>query len=298
MARGERGNLPYSLPCSALTKVRRIYPAWPATALGGTNRHPQPRRARFWIGFNEALIPAARTGVWTELGRMGYDEAHHLQNALLDRVAAGDSPSTLLFVEHPPVFSLGAAFQAENLLFPAAYYEGKGFEVAKTDRGGDVTYHGPRQLVAYPVFDLKPLGADLHKWLRELEETVIQTMAHLGVEGYRFPPHTGVWINGRKACAIGIKVRRWVNKHGIALNCDNDLSPFDLIVPCGIRGYGVTSLSQELGREVSPQEVQPLLLKSFETVFGIALAPERRETLLERLDIEPWKDEPHSPPAG
>jgi lipoate-protein ligase B len=230
-------------------------------------------------------------GRTVDLGVMGYEECHRLQNALLEAVAAGVEPSTLLFVEHPPVFSLGASFQPENLLFPPDYYEGKGIQVLPTDRGGDITFHGPRQLVAYPIFNLKEHGQDLHRWLRELEEAVLRTLAHFGLEGYRFPPHTGVWVNGRKACAIGIKVRRWISKHGIALNCDNDLSPFDLIVPCGIKGYGVTSLSQEAGRPISMEEVKPVLVKSFEEVFGVRLMEESRARLENRLQIEPWKGE-------
>jgi lipoyl(octanoyl) transferase len=222
---------------------------------------------------------------------MRYEECHALQNSLLDQVASGAEPSTLLFVEHPPVFSLGAAFQPDNLLFPAAYYQEKGIEVVQTDRGGDITFHGPRQIVAYPIFDLKLFGQDLHKWLRGLEEVVIRTMTHFDLEGYRFPPHTGVWVNGKKVCAIGIKVRRWVSKHGIALNCDNDLSPFDLIVPCGIKGYGVTSLSKEAGREIPMEEVKPPLVKSFEDVFEMRLEEMSREALENRLDFEPWKGE-------
>lgn len=242
--------------------------------------------------FNRAVADFSREGTWTDLGRMGYAECHALQNALLDRVAAGEHASTLLLVEHPPVFSLGAGFHSENLLFPEDYYRSQGIAVEPTDRGGDVTYHGPRQLVAYPVFDLKPLGQDLHKWLRELEEAVIRTLAHFGLEGYRFPPHTGVWVSGRKVCAIGIKVRRWVSKHGIALNCDNDLSPFGLIVPCGIRGYAVTSISHELGRTVSASEVAPVLVAAFEEVFAMALRQESRDALRNRLDIGPWEEPP------
>jgi len=228
-------------------------------------------------------------GRWVDLGRMGYEECHALQDSLLDKVASGSEPSTLLLVEHPPVFSLGASFQPDNLLFPAAYYVEKGIEVVPTDRGGDITFHGPRQIVAYPIFDLKLFGQDLHKWLRGLEEVVIHLMAHFDLKGYRFPPHTGVWVNEKKVCAIGIKVRRWVSKHGIALNCDNDLSPFDLIVPCGIKGFGVTSLSKEVGREIPMEEVKPLLVKSFEDVFEMQLEEMSREALENRLQFEPWK---------
>lgn len=198
---------------------------------------------------------------------MGYQTCHDLQNRILEEVVDGRRTSTLLFVEHPPVYSLGAAFQPKNLLHEVSFYEDRGFEVVPTDRGGDVTYHGPNQLVAYPIFDLRILGQDLHKWLRDLEEVVIRTLAHFELEGYRFPPHTGVWVNGKKVCAIGIKVRRWVSKHGIALNCNNDLSPFDLIVPCGIEGYGVTSLTKELGRTVTIEEVKPILQAKFEELF-------------------------------
>jgi lipoyl(octanoyl) transferase len=235
-------------------------------------------------------VPATSLkGHWTDLWQMAYGPCHALQDALLDQVAAGNAPSTLLFVEHPPVFSLGAAFHPENLLFPFAYYEQRGIEVTPTDRGGDVTFHGPNQLVAYPVFDLKPLGQDLHQWLRGLEEAVILGLAELGLVGVRFPPHTGVWVGGRKICAIGIKVRKWASKHGIARNCDNDLSPFDLIVPCGIRGYEVTSLSRELGRDVTMAEAVPALLRGFESVFEIDLAEQSREALLDRLEGKGWE---------
>lgn len=179
----------------------------------------------------------------------------------------GGGPDTLLLVEHEPVLTLGASFHAENLLLSTADYEARGIEVMPTDRGGDVTYHGPNQLVAYPIFDLNRHGKDLHKWLRDLEEAVILTLVAFGLEGYRFPPHTGVWVNGKKICAIGIKVKRWVSMHGIALNCNNDLSVFDSFVPCGIVGYGVTSLSQELGRDVGIEEVKPVLVQKFGKVF-------------------------------
>lgn len=203
-----------------------------------------------------------------DLGTMDYSACHERQDQILEEVVSKGRRSVLLFVEHPPVLTLGAAFKPEHLFFPISTYEENGIEVIPTDRGGDVTFHGPNQLVAYPIFDLRLLGQDLHKWLRDLEEAVIRTLAHFGLEGYRFAPHTGVWVNGKKICAMGIKVRRWVSKHGIALNCSNDLTPFDRIVPCGIEGYGVTSLTKELSREVTVEETKPILRASFETVFG------------------------------
>jgi len=203
-----------------------------------------------------------------DLGRATFDEALIVQRQLLEEVAEGNALPTLLFVEHPPVLTLGANFHTENLLLPVEAYEERGISVVRTDRGGDVTFHGLGQLVAYPIFNVADVGRDLHRWLRDLEECVIRATETLGLSGYRFPPHTGVWVEGRKVCAIGIKVRRWVSMHGLAINCNNDLAPFDLIVPCGIREYGVTSLSRELGRDVPIDEVKPLLAQAFEAVFN------------------------------
>jgi lipoyl(octanoyl) transferase len=208
-------------------------------------------------------------GIVRDLGHLAYGPAFEVQRSVLDEVLAG-GPDTLLLVEHDPVLTLGANFHSENLLLTPEEYAARGVEVTATDRGGDVTYHGPNQLVAYPIFDLNRHGRDLHRWLRDLEEVVIQTLSVYGLEGYRFAPHTGVWVNGKKICAIGIKVKRWVSMHGIALNCDNDLSAFDGIVPCGIVGYGVTSISEELGRDVGIEQVKPELVKAFGDVFGLS----------------------------
>ena len=210
---------------------------------------------------------------------MGYAPAAELQARVLDAVLEGRLPDTLLFVEHPAVLTLGANFHQENLLFTPEQYAGMGIEVHRTDRGGDVTFHGPRQLVIYPIFNLERHGKDLHRWLRDLEETMIRTLAGYGLEGYRFPPNTGVWVNHRKVAAIGIKVRRWVSMHGIALNCNNDLGPFELIVPCGIKDHGVTSLIRALGREVTIQEAMPRVESAFAEVFGLELRRAERSVL-------------------
>lgn len=220
------------------------------------------------------------TGQIVSLGSMDYRECFDLQRQILSAVAAGTMPDTLLFVEHPPVYTLGANFHADNLPLPESEYERLGVAIEKTDRGGDITYHGPRQLVAYPIFLLDRHGKDLHRWLRELEETVIVALASFGIEGRRFPPHTGVWVEDRKVAAIGIKVKRWTSMHGIALNCDNDLRPFEWIVPCGIRGYGVTSLSKELGRPVGVEEAGRALHGAFERIFGISLLSVDRSAFL------------------
>lgn len=205
------------------------------------------------------------------LGRLGYRAAWDRQIEAWDEVAGG-AEDTLLLVEHDPVFTLGAGFQADNLLLPREEYGRRGYDVVETDRGGDVTFHGPGQLVAYPVFDLRRHGSDVRAWLRGLEEAVIVALRQFGVEGRRIAPHTGVWVGPAdrpaKVAAIGVKVRRWVSLHGIALNCDNDLAPFSLIVPCGIVAHPVTSLSAAGGREVGPEDAAPALVEGFVEAFG------------------------------
>ncbi|MGI8924760.1 MAG: lipoyl(octanoyl) transferase LipB [Fimbriimonadales bacterium] len=208
-------------------------------------------------------------GICVDLGRMEYRQCWDLQREVWARRAADELPDTLLFVEHDPVLTHGSPFDPANLLLSKAAYAERGIELVQTDRGGDVTYHGPKQLVIYPIFNLRAHGSDLHKWLRDLEEAVIQSVGEFGLEGYRFPPHTGVWSSNRKIAAIGIKVSRWISLHGVALNCNNDLTPFDLIIPCGITGYGVTSLSRETGRDVSIQDAMPAVVASFTKVFGM-----------------------------
>lgn len=205
-----------------------------------------------------------------DLGHMAYGPAAEAQRTRLEQVANGLAPNTLFFVEHDPVLTLGASFHRENLLLSEEQYASLGIELAPTDRGGDVTFHGPRQLVIYPVFNVAQFGRDLHKWLRDLEETMILACANFDLAGYREPyVNTGVWVNGRKIAAIGIKVRRWVSMHGIALNCNNDLRPFHYIVPCGIKEFGVTSLSREAGREITIEDAKPIVVRAFAKVFRL-----------------------------
>ena len=204
------------------------------------------------------------------LGHLAYAPAAELQKRLLEKIAEGQEKNTLLFVEHDPVLTLGANFHRENLLLTEAEYSKEGIELQKTERGGDVTYHGPNQLVIYPIFNLNDFGKDLHKWLRDLEGTIILTLQNFNLTGVREPDiNTGVWVNGKKIAAIGIKVRRWVSMHGIALNCNNDLSPFETIIPCGIKDFGVTSLTQETGREITIEEAKPIVTTAFEHVFQL-----------------------------
>lgn len=201
-----------------------------------------------------------------DLGQMEYLASWEVQKEVSAKVQDGGE-DTLIYVEHPPVLTLGANFHEENLLHPISLYEEMGISVHRTDRGGDVTFHGPGQLVIYPIFDLNRHGKDLHKWLRGLEEAMILTCRNFGIEARRFPPNTGAWVGDNKVAAIGIKVKRWVSIHGIALNCDNDLSVFDLFIPCGIRGYGVTSLSKEAGRKIGIEEAKPVVESAFRELW-------------------------------
>lgn len=210
---------------------------------------------------------------WTYLGLMDYDACYQLQKQVHQKIVESEFEDLLILVQHPPVLTLGANFHEENLLLKKEKYEKMGIQVLPTDRGGDVTYHGPGQLVMYPIFNLNHYGKDLHQWLRLLEELVIETLQLFGLKSRRFPPHTGVWVEDKKIAAIGIKVRKWVSLHGIALNCNNDLSPFGLVVPCGIHDYGVTSLTKELGYEICLEDVIPNVLKATESVFHCSVTP-------------------------
>ena len=181
------------------------------------------------------------------LGRMDYGEALALQrNLALARIAKTVPRDLLLLVEHPPVITLGRGFKAENLPTPPEFLAAKHVEVHEIERGGDVTYHGPGQLVGYPILDLSEHKQDLHWYLRQIEAALIATLDSFGLKGERDSRFTGVWIGGRKLASIGIHVKQWVTWHGFALNVTTDLSYFDLIVPCGIQGVVMTSLQKEL----------------------------------------------------
>lgn len=236
------------------------------------------------------------------LGRVPYEPAWALQQRLqADLIAArGDetSPHVLLLVEHPHVFTLGKSGDRANLLARSEQLILRGATFVPVDRGGDITYHGPGQLVAYPILDLGRLrypdgrrGTDVHRYLRELENVVIDVCAHLGIVAGRVQGRTGVWIAAdergpeRKICAMGIRCSRWVTMHGLAFNVDPDLSYFDLIVPCGIRDCGVTSLACELDRDVRIEDVLPAFLRSFGARFGVDL--EEEAPVSQALDSRP-----------
>jgi lipoyl(octanoyl) transferase len=196
----------------------------------------------------EDATPGTRPARAYWLGRIGYLEAAALQQALVGQRQRGEIPDTFLFLEHPPVVTLGRAADGEgHLLAPPSVLAARGVEVWETTRGGDVTFHGPGQLVGYGIVDLRDHGRDVALYLRRLEQGLIDLLAGHGLEATRHPEYTGVWLGREKICAMGVRVDRWVTSHGFALNVDNDLSFFDLIVPCGIRGHGVTSLARATG---------------------------------------------------
>ena len=200
-----------------------------------------------------------------------YAEALTQQYALAEKRGLGEVPDTLLLLEHPPTITLGRRTQEADLLVGEAALQELGFAVERVDRGGEITYHGPGQLVGYPILDLRQHGSDLHKYLRDLEEVLIQTIAAFGMAGERVPGRTGVWVEGRKIAAIGIKVSRWVSLHGFALNRTTDLRPFrEYFVPCGIADKDVTSLAEMLGDAAPARaEVEAVLTAHFAEIFGV-----------------------------
>jgi len=186
------------------------------------------------------------TLVVRELGRVSYGEVLELQRRLAEERIAGSIPDTLLLLEHAPVVTLGRGWRGSSLPVEPDALRRRGIEVHEIERGGDVTYHGPGQLVGYPILDLQRHKPDLHWYLRQLEEVLIAALGDLGIPAERNPGLTGVWTRGRKIASIGIHVRQWVTWHGFALNVTTDLSAFDLIVPCGIPNVIMTSVAREL----------------------------------------------------
>lgn len=234
-----------------------------------------------------------------DLGRIEYQAAWDYQEKLLQenvRVKADarsrmsevgsqgveiiDQPSTsnyLLFVEHPPVYTLGKSGTIEHVLISEEERAARGISFYHTNRGGDITFHGIEQLVGYPILDLEKFYTDIGKYLRNLEEVIIATMADYGLKGERSPGETGVWMDAsvpgkeRKICAMGIRCSRWITMHGFAFNVNTDLSYFDYIIPCGIQNKQVTSLQKELGKTLDMNEVKERVKRNFEKVFNVKL---------------------------
>ena len=238
-----------------------------------------------------------QTVLFTDLGKMDYKTAWDLQESLLrqnleikkNNSASNDitglsdlltkPPTThyLLFVEHPPVYTLGKSGKMENVIIGEEQRKKEGIEFFHTNRGGDITFHGPEQIVGYPILDLEKFYTDIGRYLRELEEVIILTLAEYGIEAGRSAGETGVWIDAlhkgkeRKICAMGVRCSRWVTMHGFALNVNTDLRYFNGIIPCGIVNKKVTSIKEELGKEVSIEEVKEKLKRNFEKVFNVII---------------------------
>ncbi|XZF14051.1 lipoyl(octanoyl) transferase LipB [Chitinophagaceae bacterium MMS25-I14] len=234
-----------------------------------------------------------------DLGTAEYGSTWNLQEALMqenlqakakwfgtsetERPADIGTKNHLLLVEHPHVYTLGKSGHMENLLVNDSRLKELNVSFYKTNRGGDITYHGPGQLVGYPVLDLELFFTDLGRYMRSLEEVVIRTIAHFGIAGDRLPGSTGVWLDAgtpqaRKICAMGVRCSRWVTIHGFALNVNTDMRYFDYIVPCGISDKGVTSIEKETGKPADMAEVKEILKKEFEQVFEAALVTEKAES--------------------
>lgn len=225
----------------------------------------------------------------SDLGIIGYQQAWDYQEQLLQEnvriklavgrgeILTGQPSATtdhLLFCEHPPVYTLGKSGHIENLLVKKEQLEERGIAFVSTNRGGDITFHGPGQIVGYPILDLEHFFTDIGKYLRSLEDVIIATLADYGIAGSRSPGETGVWLDpedpyrARKICAMGVRCSRWVTMHGFALNVNTDLQYFNNIIPCGITGKKVASMHEELGREVTAEEVKASLRQHFAAVFG------------------------------
>jgi lipoyl(octanoyl) transferase len=223
-----------------------------------------------------------------DLGNMGYKEAWELQESLLQQglkikgEARGrgitdpfqlPTSNYLLFVEHPPVYTLGKSGSMENVLISEEDRASKGIEFYPTNRGGDITFHGPGQIVGYPILDLEKWYTDIGKYLRNLEEVIIRVMEFYGLKGDRSKGETGVWLDPdvkgreRKICAMGVRCSRWITMHGFAFNVSTDLNYFNHIIPCGIQDKQVTSLENELGYKLEVDEVKKLIIRNFSEVF-------------------------------
>ena len=206
--------------------------------------------------------------IYSDLGFIDYKEAWDLQKETLEKRSNKKLNDVFYLLEHPHTYTLGKVADKKNLIGSEEYLSKNNISVYDIDRGGDITYHGPGQIVGYPIIDLTEWKRDTHKYLRSLEEVIILTCAEYGLKCVREPKYTGVWIEDRKIAAIGIKVSRWITMHGFAFNVNTDLSLFSGIIPCGIEDKDVTSLKRELGKDINISEVKTLLVKNFKEVFG------------------------------
>lgn len=226
--------------------------------------------------------------VSVELGSVPFEAALKIQHQLMNGKKNGMEEDYLLTAEHPHTYTIGVTGSLENLLVDEEYLNSNGIKLRHIRRGGDITYHGPGQLVAYPILNLNNYYKDLHRYLRDLEEVLISTVKYFGIVAGRITGLTGIWVGDEKLASIGIKMSKWITMHGTALNVSTDLSYFDNIISCGVRDKTVTSMSKLLGKSLVVDEVSPVYVKSFSKVFGSDivknlwdnLLPERRPDIV------------------
>ena len=222
-------------------------------------------------------------------GLVEYDAANTEMHVLAERRLAGEAEDTLIVLEHPPVFTAGRRWKPDHIVWTEERIAAAGAELRFIDRGGSLTFHGPGQLVGYPVVDLGP-RPDAMRFVRDLEEVVIRASADVGVELHRSDVQTGVWAGPSKVCAIGVRLMRMrISLHGFALNCTTDLSWYDAIVPCGLAGEGVASLSQLAERQITVEEMAPLVIRRFEEVFDLRIEVGHRDWPVPALAIPPLR---------
>ncbi len=220
------------------------------------------------------------------LGRTRYADAWELQGKIFSARLAHRIPDVLLLTEHEPVYTLGKGADINHLLAGNVELQEKKIDLYTIDRGGDVTFHGPGQLVGYPILDLNDYYLDIHRYLHDIEEALIRTAQDFGIGAERSDGYTGVWVKNDKLAAIGIKVSRWVTMHGFAFNVNTDLSYFDRIIPCGIFHKGVTSLRTLIGHEVVMADVEKAIVRNFESVFSVASQPMMLNEFLSNKHLE------------
>jgi len=206
-----------------------------------------------------------------EAGITDFHDVWEFQKKLFHHVVKNRSQNFLILTEHNPVITIGKSGKLKNLLTDPSQLLKLGIKVVEIDRGGDITFHGPGQLIGYPILDLSQFHKDIHWYLRNLEEVIIETLQDYKIHGERIPKLTGVWVNGEKICAIGVKVTRWVTMHGFALNVSTNLDYFNHIVPCGISDHGVTSIFKQIGNKVNQKDVIKSLNHYFSEIFDVQL---------------------------
>ena len=210
-----------------------------------------------------------------DLGLTEYNKALQIQDKLASACSAGTSPNVILFLEHPSVLTIGRSGSEENIITSRNLLDEEGIHVFHVDRGGDITYHGPGQLVGYLIFDLRAQGRDVHQHVRNMEEVIIRGLSEFSIEGKRHPQYPGVWVRDEKICSLGIRVSRWITRHGFALNVNTDLRYFNYINPCGITDKRVTSMSNLLGHDIDMGDVKLCLLRHVAQVFDLYIGKKR-----------------------